>query len=186
MTNRDYISFSRSNLFYFIIGIPLILILYACPFSSPYKLDKEPAIPVDEVLIGKWATMIPDKKGIQQPVKMILSKKNDNEYNIDFTGNLTDLKLYNIVRDDSIKGAAFISNVADRQFLNIEIKGQTYIAAMVYYNDTLSLLPLLDGFTAKYIKSDPELRSAVEAHIRTRVYPRFDEQFSLREMVRVN
>ena len=186
MTNRDYISFSRSNLFYFIIGIPLILILYACPFSSPYKLDKEPAIPVDEVLIGKWATMIPDKKGNSLPVKMILSKKNDTEYNIDFTGTFADLKMYNVVKEDSIKAVAFISNVADRQFLNIEIKGQTFIAAMVYYNDTLSLLPLLDGFTAKYIKSDSELRSAVEVHIKTRVYPRFDEQFCLREMVRVN
>lgn len=186
MTNCNNKSLSRSNFCYFIIFIPLTLILYACPFSSPYKLDKEPAIPVDELLIGKWATMISDKKGNPQPVKMILSKKSETEYNIDFTGNLSDLKKYNIVRDDSIKGAAFISNVADRQFLNIDIKGQNYIAAVVYYNDTLTLLPILDGFTAKYIKSDSELRSAVEVHIKTRVYPRFDEQFCLREMVRVN
>ncbi len=186
MTNRDNISFSRSKFCYLIISIPLIMILYACPFSSPYKLDKEPAIPVDEILIGKWATMISDKKGNLVPVKMIMSKKNDNEYHIDFTGNLYDLKMFNIVSDDSIKGSAFISNVIDRQFLNIDIKGQNYIAALVYYNDTLSLLPILDGFTAKYIKSDLDLRSAVEVHIKTRVYPRFDEQFCLREMVRVN
>jgi hypothetical protein len=186
MMNRNKIPFSRSNFCNFILLIPLTLILYACPFSSPYKLDKEPAIPVDEILIGKWATMISDKKGNQQPVRMIISKKNDYEYNIDLTGNLADLKMYNIAKEDSIKAAAFISNVSDRQFLNIDIKGQNYIAAVVYYNDTLSLLPILDGFTAKYIKSDSELRSAVEVHIKTRVYPRFDEQFCLREMVRVN
>ncbi len=186
MMNRNKIPFSRSNFCSFFFLIPLTVMLYACPFSSPYKLDKEPAIPVDEVLIGKWATMISDKKGNPLPVKMIISKKSDTEYNIDFTGNFSDLKRFNIVRDDSIKGAAFISNVADRQFLNIDIKGQNYIAAVDYYNDTLSLLPILDGFSAKYIKSDSELRSAVEVHIKTRVYPRFDEQFCLREMVRVN
>jgi len=163
-----------------------ILILYACPFSSPYKLDKEASVPVDETLLGKWATMVTNKRGNLQPVKMILSKKNDNEYNIDFTGDLNDLKPYRLVYEDSIKGSAYMSIVADRPFLNIEIKGQTYISELIYKNDTLSLMPLADGFTAKYIKSDEDLRAAVQVHCKTWVFPKFDEQFCLKEMVRVN
>lgn len=172
--------------FYCIVFISLILILYACPYSSPYKLDDESSIPVNEVLLGKWATMFQNKNGTPQPVKMILSKKNDTEYNIDFTGNLDDLWPYRVVKNDSIKGSAYMSIIANRQFLNIEIKGKTYISALIYNNDTLSLLPLADGFTAKYIKSNSTLRTAVEIHINTWLIPRYDEQFSLKQMVRVN
>ena len=174
------------NIFYSIILFAVILILYACPFSSPYKLDEDASIPVDEKLLGKWATLIADKKGNAQPVKVILSKKNDTEYNIDFTGYFNDLKPYKVAKDDSIKGSAYMSMVANRQFFNIEIKGQIFIAAVIYRNDTLSLMPLADGFTAKYIKSDSQLRNAVEVHVRTWESPRFDEQFSLKAMVRVN
>ena len=182
---QDIAEFYRT-IYYSIIFSAVILILCACPFSSPYKLDKEASIPVDEMLLGKWATMIADRRGNQQPVKMILSKKNELEYNIDFTGKFNDLIRYKIVSDDSISGSAYMSIVANRQFLNIEIKGQTYITALIYRNDTLSLMPLADGFTAKYIKSDSQLRNAVEVHVRNWEYPRFDEQFSLKEMVRVN
>ena len=186
MKNPDNISLFSKRFCYFIMVIPLILLLYACPFSSPYKLDKEASVPVDEIFLGKWATMVINKKGNMQPVKMILSKKNENEYNIYFTGDLNDLKPYKIVKNDSIKGSAFMSIVANSQFLNIEIKGQTYISELIYKNDKLSLMPLTDGFTAKYIKTDAELRKAVEVHFRTRVFPRFDDQFCLRDMVRVN
>jgi hypothetical protein len=186
MIKHEGISSFCKKLYYYIITVSVILILYACPFSSPYKLDEDASVPVDEVLLGKWTTMILNKKGNPQPVKMTLSKKNANEYYIDFTGDLNDLKPYNIVRNDSIKGSAYISMVDDKRYLNIEIKGQTYISALIYENDSLSLMPLIDGFTAKYIKSDSELRIAVEFHIRTRVYPRFDEQFCLIDMVRVN
>ena len=184
---KQYSTFLLGKKFcYLIIFAPLILILYACPYSSPYKLDKDPSITVDEALLGKWATVILNKKGIDQPVEMILSKKNDTEYNIDFIGNLNDLRSYKVVKNDIIKGSAYMSLVVDWYFLNIEIEGQTYLSAMIYRNDTLSLLPLADGFTAKYIKSDLQLRKAVEVHIKTWEYPRFDEQFCLKDMVRVN
>lgn len=174
------------NFCYLMLFSAVMLILYACPFSSPYKLDKDASVPVDETLLGKWATMITNRRGYPQPVKVILSKKNDTEYNIDFTGDLNDLKPYRLVKEDSIKGSAYVSVVADRQFLNIEIKGQTYISALVYRNDTLSLMPLADGFTAKYIKSDEDLRAAVQVHCKSWAVPKFDEQFCLKDMVRVN
>jgi len=186
MIKPRVISVLYGRICYYALISPLILILYACPFSSPYKLDNESSIPVDETLLGKWATMLFSKKGNQLPVKMILTRKNDTEYYIDLTGNFNDLKPYRVARNDSIHGSACLSNVGNRQLLSIEIKGQTYIAAIVYNNDTLSLLPLADGFTAKYIRSNTDLRKAVDVHLRTRLFPKYDEQFCLRGMVRVN
>jgi hypothetical protein len=161
------------------------MLLYACPYSSPYKLDREPSVPVDEVILGKWTAMIMNINEDLQPIEMTLSKKNETEYEILFTGNLNDLKPYKMVTNDSLKGSAFISMVSNQPFLNIEIHGQTYITELNYKNDSLSLMPLTDGFTAKYILSDASLRTAVEVHLRTRVIPRFDEQFCLKNMVRV-
>jgi hypothetical protein len=186
MIKQPGISLLLKKSFYCIVFISLILVLYACPYSSPYKLDNESSVPVDEVLLGKWATLVQNKNGTLQPVKMILSKKNDTEYNIDFTGNLDDLWPYHVVKNDSIKGSAYMSIIVNRPFLNIEVKGKTYISALIYNNDTLSLLPLADGFTAKYIKSNSALRTAVEVHMNTWLLPHYDEQFSLKQMVRVN
>lgn len=180
------LSFFGKRLRFYVIFVPIILILYACPFSSPYKLDEEASIPVDEMLLGNWATMSLNKSGRAVPVKMIISKKNETEYNIEFTGYLNDLKPYRVISNDSIKGTAFMSLVANRPYLNIEVKGMVFISAMVYKNDTLSLMPIADGFTAKYIKSDSQLRSALEVHIRGWLNPRYDEQFCLKDMVRVN
>ncbi len=178
-------NFYGKRICYYAIAVFFLMFLYACPFSSPYKLDKEPLVPVDEELLGKWAASVMDINGELQPIEMTLSKKNETEYDILFTGNLNDLKPYKTVSNDSLKGSAYTSLVSDQSFLNIEIQGQTYITELNYKNGTLSLKPLTDGFTAKYILSDASLRAAVEVHLRTRVTPRFDEQFSLKEMVRV-
>jgi hypothetical protein len=177
---------SFKGLYYFSFSLLLSIILCACPFRSAFKLDDEALLPVDEQLLGKWATMIQNGRGQSQPVKLILTKRNDNEYNVDVTGDLRDLWRFRVVKDDTIKGAAFASTVLNHQFLNVEVLGQTYITEIIYQNDTLSLLPLEDGFTSKYIKSNAALRTAVEVHVNTRLIPRFDEQFSLKQMVRVN
>ena len=186
MIKHHYIKRLFKKLYYYPFLISVILLLYACPFSSTYKLDAEPGIATEDVLLGNWATMITTRRGKQQPVKVILSKKNDTEYNIDFTGYFYDLKPYRVITNDSIRGTAFMSTVSNRQFLNIEIKGQTYIAAVIYKDDKLSLLPLAEKFTAKYIKSNEELRLAVEVNLATRVSPVYDEAFCLWDMVRVN
>lgn len=159
--------------------------LYACPFSSAYKLDDEPSITIDDSLLGGWTVMVPDKYSRPRKVNMMLSRKNDDEYNICFTGYLEDIKPYKVVTNDSISGTAFLSIVANRQFMNIQVSGQTYIAFLEYRTDTLSLLPLEDRFTAKYIRSNADLRKAVEVHFRTRVNPRFEDQFCLKDMIRV-
>lgn len=165
----------------------LSALLSGCPYSSTYQLDDAPTIYVEDALLGKWATYNkkPDSDK-EEPVKLILSKKNDTEYNIAFIGFLKELRPYNVVTADSIVGTAFMSTVGGNQFLNINIKSHTYIAELRMKDDKLSLLPLVEHFTSKLIRDNAALRNSVDIHYKTRVHPMLDTDFCLRDMVRVN
>ncbi len=174
-----------------VFTIPLLFFLCvslcSCPYSSIYKLDDNPGIYVEDVLLGKWATFV-KKPGTEkeEPVKLILSKKTDTEYNIAFVGYSDDLRPYHVVTADSVLGTAFMSTVGGKQFLNISIKSQVYIAELKYEDQKLSLLPLVEHFTSKMIFNNTALRNSVEFHYKTRVHPMFDEDFCLKDMVKVN
>ena len=164
----------------------LSVLLCSCPYSSPYKLDESPSIYVEEEILGSWATFVKKPNGKEEPVKLILSKKNDTEYNIAFTGYLNELKPFKVLVKDSISGTAFMSTVAGRQFLNITIKGTNYIAELKLKDGMLSLLPLIEHFTSKMIFNNSELRNSIEFHYKTRVHAMYDDDFCLKEMVKVN
>ncbi|MEO6489304.1 MAG: hypothetical protein ABIO04_05120 [Ferruginibacter sp.] len=121
-----------------------------------------------------------------KPIKVIFRELNEKEYEINIIGYLDQLKPFLYIPGDTLKATAFMSNVSQWQFLNIEYKGQTYISQLRFENEKLSILPLAEYFTAKYIKSDSQLRTAVEFHFRTRLSPIFEQSFCMRNMVRVN
>jgi hypothetical protein len=162
-----------------------MLLLSGCPYSSPYRLDNEPQLTIEKELLGKWAAMTETKRGMQ-PVKLILSEKNNMEYDLAITGYIDDLRPYVAMPGDTIKGTAFTSMINNTTFLNIAISGQTYISKLTYLDNKLSILPLAEHFTAKYIKSGMQLRTAVEFHFNTRLKPIYDQSFCLKDMVRVN
>lgn len=165
--------------------LPLLIGLYGCPYSSSYKLDKEPFYNIDPSLIGKWACMVSTSKGMQ-PVKVIVNAKTDREYSIDFIGYINDPHILQLSQRDTLHTTAFESVVGKWRFLNIDIRGQTFITEIIYDENKLSFLPLAECFTAKYIKSGDELRVAVGFHYKTRVAATYDEPFCLKDMVRVN
>lgn len=172
---------------YYILLAGISFSLCGCPYSSAYKLDEAPGIYVEDMLIGNWACFV-KKPGNnkEEPVKMVLSKKNETEYNIAFTGYLDELKPFRIITNDSIQGTAFMSTALGRQFLNIEIKARTYIAELKLENNKLSLLPLAEHFTSRMILSSIALRGMLEFHYKTRTHPMYDEDFCLWDMVKVN
>ena len=164
----------------------LCVTLCACPYSSAYYLDETPNIYVEDVLLGKWIAFI-KKPNItrEEAVYLNLSKKTDTEYNISFTGNLDELRPYKYITSDSLAGIAFMSTVDDRQFLNIKINARVYIAELDFKDNKLSLLPLAESFTGKMIFTSAALRKSVEVHYKTRVHPVLDDDFCLRDMVKV-
>lgn len=174
-----------------VIEIPFVFflctLLCSCPYSSPHSIDEQPGIYVEEVLIGNWATMV-KRPGTnrEEPVKMILTKRTDTEYNIAFTGSLEEFRRYNLITADSIIGTAFMSIVGENQFLNINVKSRIYIAELKLKNDKLSLLPLVEHFTGKMIKNSAALRNSIDFHYKSRVHAMLDQDFCLRDMVKVN
>ena len=178
---RNIYKITFKNLIAWLLILPIVFLLYGCPYSSAYKIDQEPSIPVEDIFIGKWATIAPNGTAI----KMIIDKKNDYEYNINFTGNLNELKQFNIAKNDTLKTTAFVSEAATRRFLNIRLFSQYYIAEFIYKNDKITLLPLCEHFTSRLIKSDAEIKSSLEQHYQTRLYPLYDDEFCLRDMKRV-
>jgi hypothetical protein len=175
----------------FLFTIPLLIcaaiFLCGCPYSSAYKLDEQPVNAIDESIIGKWAVFVKKPgKGREEPVKMSISKNNDQEYAISFTGYIDEIKPYIIFADDSIKGTATLSTAVNKNFLNIFVKDRTYLVEYKLENGKLSFFPLSDHFTSKLIRSSAALRVALEFHYKTRLQPMYDEDFCLKDMMRVN
>ena len=161
--------------------------LCSCPYSSAYYLDETPGIYVEDALVGKWIAFIKKPNSSrEEAVYCNLSKKNDTEYNISFSGNIDELRPYKFLISDSLAGTAFMSTVDGRQFFNININSRVYIAELSLKADKLSLLPLAEHFTAKMIFNSTALRKSVEVHYKTRVHPVLDDEFCLRDMVKVN
>ena len=172
---------------YILLFAAVSILLYACPYSSTHVIDDAPGIYVDEALLGSWATFVKKPRtGKEEPVKLIVSKRSETEYNIAFTGSLNELKPYRIIEKDSITGTAFMSTVSGKQFLNIAVKDRTYIAEVVLKNGLLSLLPLSEHFTAKMVMTNTDLRNSIYFHYKTRVHPLYDDDFCLRDLVKVN
>jgi hypothetical protein len=165
----------------------LSVVLCACPYSSAYYLDETPGIYVEDALVGKWIALVKKpNSNREEAVYLNLSKKTDTEYNISFSGNIDELRPYKYITSDSLAGKAFMSTVDGIQFLNISINSRVYIAELDFKDDKLSLLPLAEHFTAKMIFTSEALRKSVEVHYKTRIHPVIDDEFCLRDMVRVN
>lgn len=161
--------------------------LCSCPYSSAYYLDETPSIYVEDALVGKWIAFIKKPRNSrEEAVYLNLSKKTDTEYNISFSANMDELRPYKYITSDSLTGTAFMSTVGNRQFLNININSRVYIAELDFNGDKLSLLPLAEHFTAKMVLNSQALRKSVEVHYQTRIHPVIDDEFCLRDMVKVH
>ncbi len=161
--------------------------LCACPYSSAYNLDESPGIYVEDALLGKWMAIVKiTNSGREEAVYLSLQKKTDTEYDISFSGNIYELRPYKHITSDSLAGTAFMSIVGDRQFFNIKINSRIYIAEFDLKDEKISLLPLAEHFTAKMIFSSQALRNSVDFHYKTRVHPILDDDFCLRDMIKIN
>ena len=173
------------------LSIPLLLltaiVLCGCPFSSAYKLDDVPNQPIDEALIGKWAVYVkkPNKEK-EEAVKLNISKLNDMEYSIGISGYIDELHPYMNFVNDSISGSAYLSTAINKTFLNLLIKDRIYIVEVKNEQGHLSFLPLSEHFTSKLVRNCAALRTAIEFHYKTRVRAMYDDEFCLKEMVKVN
>lgn len=163
----------------------LIPFLQGCPYYSSFKLDASPQNYINESIVGNWQGEVVDEMGNHRTINVQLSKKNDNEYDYFFWGAFQKNEKKKREAQDTIAGSAFISYLANRQFLNISFENKFYIAEFKYENDELSILPLDESFSSRIIKSDEQLKKAVMFHYKSRLFPKHDETLTLKYMKRV-
>lgn len=142
-------------------------------------------MPIEDDFMGKWAVMLQAYDNSEYPVKLVIDKYTEYEYQLVFIGDWKQMAPRRVPFTDSIKGTGFISQVGDRRFFNIKLKNEYYIAETFVKNGKLSLLPLRDHFTNRIIKKQPELRAELEWHYYARIKPMYDESFCLKDMERV-
>ncbi len=168
----------------------LCIVLWGCPYDSAYSIDEEPQQPLDESLLGKWATFVTRPTYVNEyteaPVKIIFDKRTEKEYDVAITGYIDELKRYRVSENDTIKGTAFLSVIDKRYFLNAFIKGKVYIAEVKKQGNSLDILTLAEHFTSKYVKNSDGLRTAIGYHYRTRSSPMYDDFFVLKNLQKVN
>jgi hypothetical protein len=150
-------------------------------------LDEKSGIYVEDALLGKWVTHIKKPRSSrEEAVYLTLTKRTDTEYYFSITGQLDELRPYNMLVSDSLTGRAFMSTVGGWQFFNITLNNRVYIAELVLKEDKLSLLPISENFTAKMIFNGADLRKSIEVHYKTRVHPLLEDDFCLRNMIKIN
>jgi hypothetical protein len=180
----------KYNLLTATLIIPLCILLWGCPYQSPYAIDTEAQQPIDESLLGKWAAMVhrpsDDRHYKEEPIKIILEKRTDMEYDIAITGYMEELRRTRLVSNDTIRGTAFLSVIDNRQFLNTFLYGKVYVAEVKQKDSTLDILMLAEQFTAKFVKNSTALRNAISVHYKTRSAPVYDDWFIAKNMQRVN
>jgi hypothetical protein len=176
--------FSFRQSFRILVSGMVLCSLYACPFGSRYQLDDHPQYAVDEAYVGTWNGVAKRFNGDEYPMSVSLGKFSDSLYAVHITGDMPELKRYRIALNDTLSGTGFMSLVADRPVMNLEVLGLNYIVELRWRKNKLSFLPLSDHFTAKYIKKNKDLRLALEWHFKTRAYPLYDADFCLKDMVR--
>ena len=159
-------------------------LLQGCPYYSPFKLDASPQNYINESFLGSWQGDVVDELGNHRIVNVQLSRKNEYEYDYFIWGSFQRKEKNKKEAQDTIFGSAFMSYLANRQFLNISFENKFYIAELKYESDELSILPLDESFSSRIIRSDEQLKKAVLFHYKSRLFPKYDETLSLKYMKR--
>ena len=163
----------------------LMIVLCGCTYQSAHRIDSNPQIQVEEVYLGNWEGSITDETyGKRTDFKMMLSRKNDVEYNLNFIGLFGRVNKKNVPQIDTVKSTAFISEVNNRLFMNVTMDARVYIAEFIYHNDEISILPMAEEFTSFILTKDEQLRTILEYHLKTRLKSSYDRSFCMRNMKR--
>jgi hypothetical protein len=168
--------------------IVTMVMLTGCPYSTFRQLDEQPQFPTQPIFLGVWnGTSINESSGKRTAVELHISGQDEFHYGLKFIGFFGKVDRKKRPLLDTVQATAFMSQVDQRNILNIKSDGRTFLVVFEYdEKDQISLLPLAEQFTSFFIQNNADLRKAVSNHFKTRLFPAFDETFCLRNMRRVS
>jgi hypothetical protein len=173
--------------------LPLIIILYACPFESTVPLAAVPSEPVDSSLLGYWYGIIKDGSDFFGIEALDITKQSDSVYAITRYGKAVK---GDIILPDTAYFTGYTSYVGEQRYMNVEgtvlivtprrNKQPEYKKEKVYYlstldlrHDTLNIKTITEDFsTRKVFKSPEELKQFV-IELTAQQKNIYDDQYSL-------
>jgi hypothetical protein len=176
--------------------LPLVLVLYACPFESNVPMTNTPAEPVDSNLLGYWYGIVKDGSDFFGIEALDIKKESDSTYSITRYGKAVK---GDIILPDTAYFIGYISYIGEQRFMNIAgnvvmvdnrtKKAPKVTTQKVYYvstiqqspgKDTLDVKTITENFTTrKFFRNPDEFRQLV-AEFLGKGKNIYDEQYSLK------
>jgi len=163
--------------------LPIIFLLYACPFESNVALEKGPVEAVDTSLTGFWYGIVKDGSDFFGIEALEISKKTDSLYSIIRYGKSVK---GDMILPDTAYLTGFSSRIGEQSYMNVSGKSTEpgpektvfYLAAFHRHMDTLQVRAVTETFTTrKTFKKPEELKQlVVDMSQKKNIY---DELFTL-------
>lgn len=177
--------------------LPLIVLLYACPYESPVGLEPAPVEPVDTSLLGYWYGIIRDGSDYFGIEALDITKKTDSTYSITRYGKAVK---GNMISPDTAYFTGYTSHINDQLFMNIEgtilvvstdnrknkqpqviTQKVFYISALTVKHDTIVVKTVTDNFSPlarKGFRSSEQLKKEIQTNMEQKKNI-FDDTYSL-------
>jgi hypothetical protein len=170
-----------------VIGFASMILITGCPYHSPHSLVDTPSNSINTSYLGKWkGTLTDEVTGEQTNLRLEISSISETEYSFELIGRIlkrTNKKKKPLI--DTLNATGFISQVDNKEILNLKFRDRVYLSDITYTNDKISILPLSDHFTSFMIRSNKQLRDVVSYHFKSRINPMYDESACLKNMTRI-
>jgi hypothetical protein len=158
---------------FFLIILPLAVILYACPYESAVPLETRPSEPIDSTLFGYWYGIIKDGSDFFGIEALEITRQSDSAYAITRYGKAMK---GDMILPDTAYFTGYTTRIDGQLFMNVEGTIVTvttqkknkppvvttqkvfYISTLTLRNDTMVVKTITDGFSPQSRKgySTPE------------------------------
>lgn len=173
--------------------LPVIIMLYACPYESKVPLARGPVEPVDSSLVGYWYGIIKDFSDMFGIEALDITKQSDSVYAITRYGKaLKD----DIILPDTAYFTGYTSYIGGQRYMNVEgtvlivtprkNKQPEYKKEKVYYlsaidmhHDTLNVRTITEDFSTRKVFGSAEELQQFVSDLLAKQKNIFDEQYSL-------
>lgn len=160
-----------------LLFLPLIVVLYACPYESNVPLASHPVEPVDTSFLGYWYGIVKDGSDFFGIEALDIKKESDSVYAITRYGKAIK---GDIILPDTAYFKGYTSYIGDQRFMNVEgsvlitsYKGKKafvrtqkvfYLSAIKRSNDTLTVKTITEKFSPsrKIFQVPDQLKNEVE------------------------
>jgi hypothetical protein len=174
--------------------LPVLFLLYGCPYESNVPMAAAPVEPVDTNLVGYWYGIVKDGSDFFGIEALDIQKESDSIYSITRYGKAVK---GDIILPDTSHFRGYISYIGPQRFMNIEAsvinveqrskKAPKVTTQKVYYvsaisrsNDTLDVKTITENFTTRKYFGRPEDFRQLVTDFMGKQKNIFDDQYSLK------